>query len=125
MDTSLATSRWTGLDRILLVLLLVVFSLGIPGVGVETREGSNSPLLSVAYSVALLAPLLALGASWKWARAAAWAAVTGGVLAVVLTVLDLAGVLGGPPPMGMVVVNVVVAILGATIAWRSWRLARS
>lgn len=63
-------------------------------------------------------------ASSKWARVAAWSALVGGVVGVLLPVLDLTGVIVGPPPAGMVVVNVVIAVLAAAVVWRSWRLVR-
>ena len=117
--------QWTRYERILLIALLLAYVPGIPGLGVDTREAaSESAALGIVYSVALLAPLVALAASWKWPLAGAWAGVIAGVFAVALPVFDLAGALIGPPPAGMIVVNIVVAILGAVVAWRSWRLAR-
>ena len=117
--------QWTRYERILLIALLLAWVPGIPGLGVDTREAASaSAALGVVYSLALLAPLVALAASWKWPLAAAWAGVMAGVFAVALPVLDLAGAFIGPPPAGMIVVNIVVAILGAVVAWRSWRLAR-
>ena len=119
------TSRWTRYERILLIALLLAYVPGTPGLGVDTRDASSaSAALGAVYGIAFFAPLVALAASWKWPLAAAWTGVIAGVLAVVLPVLDLAGVLSGPPPAGMIVVNIAVAILGAAVAWRSWRLAR-
>lgn len=117
-------TRWTPFDRILIVVLLAVFALGYPGLGIETREASNTPALDIAYSLAFLAPLLALGTSWRWPRIAAWSALTGGSVSVALVLLDLAGVLAGPPPVPMVVIDAVVAALGALLVLRSWRLIR-
>lgn len=119
------SSRWTRNERILLIALLLAYIPGVPGLGVDTREASSaSATLGIVYSLAALAPLVALAASWKWPLAAAWAGVFAGVLAVALPVLDLAGVLIGPPPAGMIIVNVIVAVLGAAVAWRCWHLAR-
>jgi hypothetical protein len=123
--TAFVRSRWTRLDRILLIVLLLAYVPGYPGLGIDTREASNAVALGVAYSVAFLAPLLALGTSWRWPRIAAWSALIGGLVAVALGSLDLAGVLAGPPPSGMVVVDAVVAVLGAAVAWRGWVLLRS
>lgn len=118
-------SRWTRYERILLIALLLGYAVGTPGLGVDTRDASSaSAALGVVYGVAFFVPLVALAASWKWPLAAAWIGVIAGVLAVVLPVLDLAGVLNGPPPAGMIVVNIVLAILGVAVASRSWRLAR-
>jgi len=123
--TAPVRSRWTRFDRILLIALLLAYIPGYPGLGIDTRETSNAVTLGVAYSVAFLAPLLALGASWKWPPIAAWSALIGGLVAVALGVLDLAGVLAGPAPSAMIVVDAVVAGLGAAVAWRSWGLLRS
>lgn len=118
-----SSARWGALDRALLVALVLAYVPGIPGVGVETRE-SGSDALGAVYSVAVLAPLVALGASWKWPLAAGWIGVGAGVLAFALGVLDLGGILGAPPPPGMVVVDAVFAIVGVTVAFRSWRVTR-
>jgi len=123
--TALVRSRWTRSERILLIALLLAYVPGYPGLGIDTRETSNAVVLGVAYSVAFLAPLLALAASWRWPRAAAWSALIGGLVAVALGLLDLAGVLAGPPPSAMIVVDAVVAVLGAAVAWRSWARLRS
>jgi len=116
--------RWTRYERILLIALMLAYVPGIPGVGVDTREASSaSATVGIAYSVAALAPLVALAASWRWHLAAALLGVIAGFLAIALPVLDLAGVLIGPPPAGMILVNIVVAMLGTAVACRSWRLA--
>jgi hypothetical protein len=123
--TALLRPRWTRYERILLIALLLAYVPGSPGLGIDTREASNAVVLGVAYSVAFLAPLLALGTSWRWPRTAAWSALIGGLVAVALGLLDLAGVLAGPAPSAMIVVDTVVAVLGAAVAWRSWALLRS
>jgi len=123
--TALVGSRWTRLDRVLLVVLLLAYVPGYPGLGIDTREAPNAAALGVAYSLAFLAPVIALGASWRWPRTAAWSALIGGLVAVALGVLDLSGVLAGPAPNAMIVVDAVVAVLGAAVAWRSWALVRS
>ncbi len=69
--TALVRSRWTRYDRILLIVLLLAYVPGYPGLGIDTREASNAVALGVAYSVAFLAPLLALGPSWRGPRTAA------------------------------------------------------
>ncbi len=124
-DDRSVRSRWTRFDRILLVLLLLAYVPGTPGLGIDTREASNAVALGVAYSVAFLAPLLALGTSWRWPRPAAWSALTGGLVAVALGLLDLAGLLAGPAPTAMIVVDAVVAVLGVAVAWRSWSFLRA
>jgi hypothetical protein len=122
--TAAGRGRWTGLDRILLIALLLAYVPGYPGLGIDTRD-ANASALGVAYGLANLAPLLALGASWRWPRIAAWLALTGGLFAVALGLLDLAGLLAGPAPTVMMVVDAVVAALGAALTWRGWVLRRS
>jgi hypothetical protein len=121
--TAVERSRWTGFDRILLIALLLAYVPGYPGLGIDTREAANAAL-GVAYGLANLAPFLGLGASWRWPRIAAWLALAGGLAAVALGLLDLAGLLAGPAPTAMIVVDAVVAVLGAALAWRSFGLLR-
>lgn len=120
-------SRWTGLDRMIVAGLLVVSGLGTPGLGIETRETpSDAGALAALFTVAFLLPFVGLVASWKWPRPAAWSAVAGALLAVVVAAVDLAGLLPpAPPPPGMIGVYSAVVILGAVVAWRMWRLLRS
>jgi hypothetical protein len=54
---------------------------GIPGIGIETRASGSDALWPV-YTVAGLAPIVALAASWKWPLAAGWIGVVAGVLAL-------------------------------------------
>ena len=124
-STTPGRSRWTRLDRILLIVLVLAYVPGYPGLGIDTREVSNAAVLTIAYSVAFLAPLVAIGASWRWRRAAACSGLTGGLVAVALGLLDLAGLLAGPAPSAIIVVDTVVASLGAAVAWRSWGLLKS
>jgi hypothetical protein len=95
-----------------------------PGVGIETRASGGSDALVAVYTVAGLAPLVALAASWRWPIAAGWIGVVAGVLAAALGALDLGGILGAPPPPGMIVVDAVYAIVGVAVAWRSWGVTR-
>ena len=116
---------WAGLDRVLLALLLLAYIPGTPGLGVDTREpGDSLVVLGTAYGVAFLLALVALAASWKWPRLATWCAFFGGALAVMLSVLDLASVLGPPPPAAVVVLDVVQVALGILIVWRRWTARR-
>jgi hypothetical protein len=121
--------RRSRVDRILVLALLLSLIPGIPGVGVETREdpATGGVLVAIAdagYIVLGTAPFLGLLASWTWPRVAAGSALVGGVVGVLLPILDLTGMIYGPPPAGMVVVNVVIAVLAAAVVWRSWRLVR-
>ncbi len=117
------STRWGIFDRALLIALILAMIPGIPGVGIETRASGSDALVAV-YTVAGLAPIVALAASWKWPLAAGWIGVVAGVLATGLGALDLGGVLGDPPPTGMIVVDAVYAIVGVAVAWRSWRVTR-
>ena len=115
--------RWT---RLLLLILVLAYIPGTPGLGVDTRDQTAAPaLLGYLYGAAFFAPLVAFAASWKWPMAATWLALLGGVIAVVLPGLDLLGVLAGPPPAGMVVLNAVIVVLGLAITWRAWRATRA
>lgn len=125
MTAATSTSgRWSVFDRALLIALVLAYIPGIPGVGIETRPSGGSDALVAVYSVAGLAPIVALAASWKWPIASGWIGVVAGVLAVALGALDLGGILGAPPPPGMIVVDVVYGIVGLAVAWRSWRVTR-
>ena len=115
--------RWT---RLLLIVLVLAYIPGTPGLGVDTRDSTSAPvLLGVVYGVAFFAPLLAFAASWRWPAAATWLALISGAFAVVLPGLDLAGVLAGPAPTGMVVLNGVLVVLGLAIPWRAWQGTRA
>jgi hypothetical protein len=117
--------RWVAFDRILIVVLLVVFSLGTPGLGIETRQPPQSQLADVAYGVMFLIPLVALLLSWRWAVPAAWLGLIGALPPIVAAGLDLLGVLIGPPPAAMAAVDAGVMIAGVALAWRCWRIARA
>lgn len=122
--TGTSPARWGVFDRALLIALILAMIPGIPGVGIETRTSSGSDALVAVYTVAGLAPIVALAASWKWPLAAAWIGVVAGMLATGLGALDLGGILGEPPPTGMIVVDAVYAIMGFAVAWRSWAVTR-
>lgn len=118
------SGRWSVLDRALLIALVLAYIPGIPGVGIETRPAGGPEFLVAVYTVGMLAPLVALAASWRWPIAAGWIGVGGGVLAAALGGVDLAGLLGAPPPPGMMVVDAVFGLIGLVVAWRSWRVTR-
>lgn len=121
--TSTSSSRWSIFDRALLIALVLAYMPGIPGVGIETRVSDSDSLWPV-YTAAGLAPIVALAASWKWPIAAGWIGVVAGVLWAALGALDLGGILGAPPPPGMIVVDAVYGTVGLAVAWRSWRVTR-
>ena len=108
--------RWT---RILLIALVVAYIPGTPGLGVDTRDQTAAPaFLGYVYGAAFFAPIVALAASWKWPAPARWLALLSGAVAIVLPGLDLTGVLAGPPPAGMIVLNAILVVLGVAIVLR-------
>jgi hypothetical protein len=111
-------------DRILLVVLALAYIPGTPGLGVDTRT-DGAAVLGIVYGAAFFAPIVALAASWKWPLAAAWLMLVSGIVAVILPALDLAGVLAGPPPAGMVALNLVIVALGLAVSWRGWLQTRA
>lgn len=116
-----ARRDWSAAERGLLVALMLVFLLGTPGLGIETRDMSKTDAVTGAmYGVAFFAALASLIASFRWPVVASWLGLLGGALSAALTLLDLAGVFVGAPPVGMAVVDVGVAILGIAVVWRSW-----
>ena len=116
-------NRW---DRVLLVVLILAYIPGTPGLGIDTRDQAAAPaLLGYLYGAAFFAPIVSLAASWRWPLAAAWLMALSGAIAVVLPGLDLVGLLAGPPPAGMVALNAILVVLGAVVAWRGWRGTRS
>jgi len=126
-STSAATTgpRWTWLERILLLFVLVVFALGTPGIGPETRPAPSEGVLVLLLVLFIAPPLVAAGASFRWPRLAAWLGAVSGLLLIALGLLDIAGVVLGPPPTGMIFVDGLMALLGVAIAWRMWVLLRA
>ena len=119
-----ARVRWAPLDRILFVALLVVFSLGAPEFGIETRQAPDDATVGLVYAAMLVLPVAAVVLSWRWPALAAWLGLAGAVPLVVVAALDLSGTLIGPPPVGMVLVDIAFAALSLVLIWRCWRLAR-
>lgn len=103
--------------RLFLALLVVDWILGIPGVGVETRTGSN-PVMDMVYTVAFLALIAALVLTWRGQRFASPVGMLVGAAAAILAVGDLFGISGGgPAPAAMVVVDVAGVAIGLAIVW--------
>jgi len=125
--TSAATTQrsWTWGDRVPFGLLIVGFTLGTPGLGPETREPSSDVILAVLLAIYLLPPVAALVASFRWPLLAARLGLVAGVLIVGLVLLDMAGVLIGPPPTGMMFVDALVIVAAVGLLWRSWLVARA
>jgi hypothetical protein len=123
--TLAARVRWTPLDRILIVALLIVFSLGAPEFGIETRQPSSDATAGLVYSAMLVLPVAALVLSWRWPVLAAWLGLIGALPVVAVGALDLSGALIGPPPVGMVAVDAGFVVVALILAWRCWRLSRA
>ena len=97
--------------RALLVALLVALVAGTPGLGLETRTG-GSELLGYLYAIPFLAAIAALIATWRGRGAVRWLAWIAAASAIVLSALDLLGVMNGRPPVAVAVVEI-VAILAS------------
>ncbi len=112
--------------RVLLVVLLLCLVAGTPGLGLETRTG-GSVLVGSLYTIPFLGAIGALIASWRWPRATKWLAWIGAASAVLLSALDLLGVVDPQrPPTAVAVVEIVaiVASLGI-LALTTRRVAAS
>lgn len=106
--------------RVVLVLLIVVWTLGTPGLGIETRTGGD--LMGWVYTVAYLAVIAALVLTWRGRRHAPAVAAIVGAAAALLAALDITGVLIGTPPAGMVALDAAAVGLGLLLVVK---LARS
>jgi len=120
-----AGTRWTAMDRVPFLLLFAGFVVSTPGFGPETRQFSDDVIPIILLLVVLAPSVTALALSWKAPLLAARIGLAGGILVMAMIALDLLGVLIGPPPTGMVVVDGLIVLAGALIAWRCWRLVRA
>jgi len=118
------TTRWGLTDRIPLVLLLVAFALGTPGLGPETRHFSDDTVANVLAAILFIPPIAALALSWRYPAVAAGLGLIAGAVLIVTSVLDLLGLFIGPPPAGMIVVDGLILVFAAVVAWRSWLVRR-
>ncbi len=111
------------LVRALLVLLLVAWTLGAPGLGIETRAGGD--LMGWVYTVTYLADILALVLTWRGRRFAPAVAAGVGAVAAIVATLDVSGVLIGPPPVGLIVLDLAAIAIGLLLiaSGRRMRLA--
>jgi hypothetical protein len=108
----------------MLVALLLSFVLGVPGIGPETRQFTNDAM-AVVLSIVILGPILgALVASWRWPALAAKLGLVAGLVVAAMAILDLFGVIVGPPPTGMVAVDALMLVIALLVGWRSWSLVR-
>jgi hypothetical protein len=122
---AVARGRWTAVDRISIVLMLVAITLGTPGLGFETRTVGNDALASVVFGLLIIPPIAALVLSWRMPRASAWLGAISGALFAAVAVVDLLGLMIGPPPAGMVLVDALILVTGLFVVARCWRLVRA
>ena len=110
--------------RLALAPLIVDWTLGTPGVGVETRTSSND-VMGWVYGIAFLALIVALVLTWRGKRSAGPVALAVGAVAALLAVADLFGLTAGQPaPAAMVVVDVGGIAISAAIIWAARRIGR-
>jgi hypothetical protein len=108
--------------RVFLVLLIIDWTLGTPGLGIETRPGVANDLIGWVYTIAFLALIGALALTWFRRRYAPPLAMAVGALAVVLAILDVFGVTSGAPaPAAMIAVDAFGVVIGAAIIWAARR----
>lgn len=119
-----ASPRWAPIDRLVFVVLLASFAIP-PGLALDTRSLTTNDALRAVLAVVFLGPPIgALLASWRWPLMAARLGVLAGLIVIAYAVLDLFGVMAGPPPTGMVVFDGWFGLVGAVVVWRCWRLVR-
>jgi hypothetical protein len=106
--------------RVLLALLLVVWTLGTPGLGIETRTGGD--LMGWVYTVAYLADILALVLTWRGRRFAPAVVAAVGAVAAIVATLDVSGVLIGPPPVGLIALDSAAIAIGLFLIVRGRRM---
>jgi hypothetical protein len=99
--------------RVALVLLLIVWTLGTPGLGIETRTGGD--VMGWVYTVAYLADILALVLTWRGRRFAPVATAAVGAGAAVIATLDVTGILLGTPPAAMIALDVASICIGLAL----------
>lgn len=103
--------------RVGLLLLIVAWTLGTPGLGIETRTGGD--VMGWVYTVAYLADFLALVLTWRGRRFAPALAGAVGAAAASIAALDLTGVLLGAPPAGIVALDAVLIGIGLVLVLKA------
>jgi len=108
------------------IVFVVVSVPGIPGVGFETRGAGAPSWVAVGYPVfGGILPLVAIALAWKWPKASGWCAIVAGIVVIAMNAADLARLREAPPPTVVAIDEVVVALVGAWLAWAGWRAARA
>ncbi|TME39461.1 MAG: hypothetical protein E6I57_07340 [Chloroflexi bacterium] len=107
--------------RALLVVLLLLWIAGTPGLGVDTRT-SDGVGLGAIYGVAFLVAIVALVATWWRPRWVGPLAMIVGAAAVLLALADLAGLTNAVRPSSfLAALEIGVAIVGAALVWSGFR----
>lgn len=109
-----------GLLRVLLAMLLVVWTIGTPGLGIESRAGGAA--IGWLYTFAYLAVILALATTWRATRFAPVLVTAAGAVAAIIAALDLWGVLSGPPPVAMIALDATAIAIGLFLIVRARRM---
>jgi peptidoglycan/LPS O-acetylase OafA/YrhL len=120
---------------VLQAVLLVLFFLAFPGLGIETRPYTSyaswaGPLFLVLTLLIFGAGLATLALLRRRGRVAAALGIVGGITAVAVVALDLSHVGGLPAPLGPLVLGLVsaavaVALIVAAAKFRSTTLGRN
>lgn len=123
-QSGISVPQWGIVDRLVILLIVPVFVLGTPGFGPENREFSNNVIPAILAICFLAPPIVAIALSWKMPSIAAKVGVFGGLLLIATAVLDMLGLIVGPPPSGMILVDALMLLVAVAITWRCWVLLR-
>ena len=111
-------------SRALLIVLVLLWIAGTPGLGVDTRT-SDSVALGAIYGIAFLAAIVALIATWWRPRWVPSLTMVVGTAAILLALADLAGLTNAVRPSSfLAALEIAVAVVGAALIWSGLR-ARS
>ena len=111
-------------SRAFLIVLILLWIAGTPGLGVDTRT-SASVALGAIYGVAFLVAIVALAATWWRPLAVPALTIIVGASAVLLAAADLAGFTNAIRPSAfLAALEIAVAVVGVALVWSGLR-ARS
>jgi hypothetical protein len=107
--------------RALLVVLLLLWIAGTPGLGIDMRT-SDSAALGAIYGVAFIVAIVALFATSRRPRWVGPLAMVTGAAALLLALADLAGLTSAVRPSSfLAALEIAVAIVGAALVWSGYR----
>ncbi len=108
-------------SRALLIILIVLWIAGTPGLGIDTRT-SDSVVLGAIYGAAFLAAIVGLIATWWRPRWVPMLTIVVGAVACLLALADLAGLTNAVRPTSLLAaLEIGVAIVGAALTWSGLR----